>query len=135
MKNKLLSIAICTMLSIASISHADEYDDYDHMVELAYAAGMDRPESDARLIWETFHENEAIAEMSAASGVYGLYYDVEDSDDTGSINMIGGSRDALPRDWNMIYYMSRYDDTNLSVMAVNNHDGTVTMYDPGMAPF
>ena len=135
MKNKLLSFAVCAMLSIASSSHADEYSDYDHMVELAYATGMVRPESYARLIWESFHENEAVAEMSAVSGVYGLYYDVEDSDDAGSVDMIDGSSDALPRDWNMIYYMSRYDDTNSSVMAVNNNDGTVTMYDPGMAPF
>lgn len=135
MKNKLLSFAVCAMLSIASSSHADEYSDYDHMVELAYATGMVRPESYARLIWESFHENEAVAEMSAVSGVYGLYYDVEDSDDAGSVDMIDGSSDALPRDWNMIYYMSRYGDTNSSVMAVNNNDGTVTMYDPGMAPF
>lgn len=61
--------------------------------------------------------------------VLGLMYYRERDQKTGSV-YLGGKFDVLPHDFDVILYLMDTGN-DISVHAVNNHDGTVTVYTPG----
>lgn len=62
--------------------------------------------------------------------VMGLMY-YRDYDDTTGAVYVGGQVEELPQDFDVIFYLMD-DGQDPSVHAINNHNGTVTMFPPGV---
>lgn len=79
--------------------------------------------------WYTVSSDSDIYMSLLDKGVLGLMYYREYDQKTGSV-YLGGKFDVLPHDFDAILYLTDNGD-DISVHAVNNHDGSVTIYTPG----
>ena len=102
------------------------------------AIGVIHPEIDVRNFWYASRiDKRSITEM-LRKGVYGFQY--VSLDDTKPVIMgiteLGVEYpDELDAHWSVIFYLAESTMYDRSVFAINNGDGTATVYEPGEAPF
>lgn len=102
------------------------------------AVGVIHPEVDVRNFWYTSRlDIHSVTEM-LSKGIYGFQY--VSIDDTKPVVMgiteLGVEYpDELDADWTVIFYLAESTMYDRSVFAINNGDGTATVYEPGEAPF
>lgn len=102
------------------------------------AEGVIHPIEEVSTFWYNCRIDERGIDMMLSKGVYGFQYvtlNNNKSSRTGITELGVEYPDELDKDWTVIFYMAESTMYDRSVFAINNKDGTATVYEPGQAPY
>lgn len=102
------------------------------------ASGVTHNEIDVRNFWYTWRVDEHSIDEMLGKGVYGFQYiemDAVREPFTGITELGVEYPDEISPRWTVIFYLAESTTYDRSVFAINNGDGTATVFEPGEAPF
>lgn len=102
------------------------------------AEGVVHPVEEVTNFWYNCRIDKRGIDTMLSKGIYGFQYVALKSNKTSStgVTELGIEYpDELDKDWTVIFYMAESTMYDRSVFAINNKDGTATVFEPGQAPY
>lgn len=132
------ALLTCTLLAITVVAPIEVNATVLQRTLEREAVGVIHPEVDVRNFWYTSRiDKHSVTEM-LSKGIYRFQYVSLDNTKPAvmGITELGVEYpDELDADWTVIFYLAESTMYDRSVFAINNGDGTATVYEPGEAPF